>query len=81
MVFDGFDDGDGKLQNGGGGGGKAGVPQESNKESQITGTVGFAVYRSYFRAVESAILVTTVGVLFLLAQGTMSGIDYFISQW
>ncbi|XP_039444244.1 probable multidrug resistance-associated protein lethal(2)03659 [Culex pipiens pallens] len=80
MVFDGFDDGDGKLQNGGGGG-KAGVPQESNKESQITGTVGFAVYRSYFRAVESAILVTTVGVLFLLAQGTMSGIDYFISQW
>ncbi|XP_055617486.1 ATP-binding cassette sub-family C member 4-like [Toxorhynchites rutilus septentrionalis] len=52
-----------------------------NTESQITGTVGFGVYKSYFAAVESVALVVLVATLFLLAQGAMSGIDYFISQW
>ncbi|XP_053685764.1 probable multidrug resistance-associated protein lethal(2)03659 [Sabethes cyaneus] len=60
-----------------GGNGAGGV----NKESQITGTVGFSVYKSYFAAVESVLLLGLVATLFLLAQGTMSGIDYFISQW
>ncbi|XP_055536617.1 probable multidrug resistance-associated protein lethal(2)03659 isoform X2 [Wyeomyia smithii] len=62
---------------GGNSGGAGGV----NKESQITGTVGFSVYRSYFASVESVVLLVVVAALFLLAQGTMSGIDYFISQW
>ncbi|XP_065085907.1 ATP-binding cassette sub-family C member 4-like [Ochlerotatus camptorhynchus] len=53
----------------------------ANKESQITGKIGFSVYRNYFKAVESGLLLGTVAVLFLLAQVTMSGIDYFISQW
>lgn len=52
-----------------------------NREAQIAGTIGFSVYKSYFKAVESALLLLTVAVLFLLAQSTMSGIDYFISQW
>lgn len=52
-----------------------------NKESQITGIVGLRVYKSYFQAVESVALIALVATLFLLTQGTMSGIDYFISQW
>ncbi|XP_062563901.1 probable multidrug resistance-associated protein lethal(2)03659 [Armigeres subalbatus] len=52
-----------------------------NRESQIAGTIGFSVYKSYFKAVQSGLLLVMVAVLFLLAQGTMSGIDYFISQW
>ncbi|XP_058461266.1 probable multidrug resistance-associated protein lethal(2)03659 [Malaya genurostris] len=54
---------------------------EASKESQITGTVGFSVYQSYFSAVGSVTLIGLVATLFLLAQGTMSGIDYFVSQW
>ncbi|XP_058839982.1 ATP-binding cassette sub-family C member 4-like [Topomyia yanbarensis] len=62
---------------GGGDGGGGGA----SKESQITGTIGFSVYRSYFASVESVTLIALVAALFLLAQCTMSGIDYFVSQW
>lgn len=60
-------------------GGKGGPVNRG--EAQIAGTIGFSVYKSYFKAVESGLLLVTVAVLFLLAQSTMSGIDYFISQW
>ncbi|ETN58308.1 multidrug resistance protein 2 [Anopheles darlingi] len=83
MVFDGFDDRD--ERNGGkGGGGGQDQDQEKpghNKESQVTGRVGWRVYKSFFAAVESNALLALATVLFLLAQASMSGIDYYISQW
>ncbi|XP_050086989.1 ATP-binding cassette sub-family C member 4-like isoform X2 [Anopheles aquasalis] len=79
MVFDGFDDRDDRN----GGTVTGGNPEQpgQNKESHVTGRVGWRVYKSFFQAVESNALLALATVLFLLAQASMSGIDYYISQW
>ncbi|XP_058060768.1 uncharacterized protein LOC131211356 [Anopheles bellator] len=75
MVFDGFDERPKPAAVANGQAGTAG------KESQLTGQVGWRVYRSFFQAVESNLLLALAVALFLLAQASMSGIDYYISQW
>uniref|UniRef100_A0A182YG78 ABC transmembrane type-1 domain-containing protein n=1 Tax=Anopheles stephensi TaxID=30069 RepID=A0A182YG78_ANOST len=89
MVFDGYDDRDER----GRGTKKRSNPSsqedgpskdDSNhlhKESQLTGRIGWRVYKSFFVAVQSNLLLVLAIVLFLLAQASMSGIDYYISQW
>ncbi|XP_050068097.1 ATP-binding cassette sub-family C member 4-like [Anopheles maculipalpis] len=56
-------------------------PNHLHKESQLTGRIGWRVYKSFFVAVQSNLLLVLAVVLFLLAQASMSGIDYYISQW
>ncbi|XP_052864944.1 ATP-binding cassette sub-family C member 4-like [Anopheles cruzii] len=75
MVFDGFDErpNPAAVANG--------HPGTVGKESQLTGQVGWRVYRSFFQAVESNLLLALAVALFLLAQASMSGLDYYISQW
>lgn len=51
------------------------------KESQIVGSVGHKTYISYLKAVQSLPTIIMVGILFITAQVSMSGIDYFITRW
>lgn len=51
------------------------------KESQIEGSVGHKTYISYLKAVQSVSAIVLVGILFITAQVSMSGIDYFITRW
>ncbi|XP_040165805.1 multidrug resistance-associated protein 4-like [Anopheles arabiensis] len=86
MVFDGYDDSDEnggtkKRTNPSQNGTSKGDPNHLHKESQLTGRIGWRVYKSFFAAVESNLLLLMAAVLFLLAQASMSGIDYYISQW
>ncbi|XP_055678761.1 probable multidrug resistance-associated protein lethal(2)03659 isoform X2 [Lutzomyia longipalpis] len=53
----------------------------TSKESQVVGAVGFQTYKSYFKSVESCWTVSVVCFLFLAAQVSMSGVDYFVSKW
>lgn len=55
--------------------------QDDNKESQIIGSVGFRVYKSYFLSVNSFLFLTIVAILFILAQGAISSVDLFVSRW
>lgn len=55
--------------------------QDDNKESQIIGSVGFRVYKSYFLSVNSYLFLIIVAVLFILAQGAISSVDLFVSKW
>uniref|UniRef100_A0A182MWL7 Uncharacterized protein n=1 Tax=Anopheles culicifacies TaxID=139723 RepID=A0A182MWL7_9DIPT len=86
MVFDGYDDreerrGAKKRSNPSQDGTAKDDPNQLHKESQLTGRIGWRVYKSFFVAVESNLLLVLAIVLFLLAQASMSGIDYYISQW
>uniref|UniRef100_A0A182NN20 Uncharacterized protein n=1 Tax=Anopheles dirus TaxID=7168 RepID=A0A182NN20_9DIPT len=86
MVFDGYDDreerrGAKKRSTVDGGTSEKDGQNQPHKESQLTGRIGWRVYRSFFQAVESNALLALAVVLFLLAQTSMSGIDYYISQW
>ncbi|XP_049301233.1 uncharacterized protein LOC125774907 [Anopheles funestus] len=86
MVFDGYDDreerrGAKKRSNPSEDGTVKDDPNHLHKESQLTGRIGWRVYKSFFVAVESNLLLVLDVVLFLLAQASMSGIDYYISQW
>uniref|UniRef100_A0A1I8JUL1 Uncharacterized protein n=1 Tax=Anopheles funestus TaxID=62324 RepID=A0A1I8JUL1_ANOFN len=86
MVFDGYDDreerrGAKKRSNPSEDGTVKDDPNHLHKESQLTGRIGWRVYKSFFVAVESNLLLVLAVVLFLLAQASMSGIDYYISQW
>uniref|UniRef100_A0AAG5CQF6 Uncharacterized protein n=1 Tax=Anopheles atroparvus TaxID=41427 RepID=A0AAG5CQF6_ANOAO len=80
MVFDGYDDREERR------GAKKksssqGDQRHLHKESQMAGRIGWRVYKSFFQAVESNFLLALAVALFLLAQASMSGIDYYISQW
>uniref|UniRef100_A0A182K606 Uncharacterized protein n=1 Tax=Anopheles christyi TaxID=43041 RepID=A0A182K606_9DIPT len=86
MVFDGYDDRDErgaakKRSNPSQDGTSKEDPNHPHKESQLTGRIGWRVYKSFFAAVESNLLLGLTVVLVLLAQASMSGIDYYISQW
>lgn len=45
------------------------------------GAVSFKIYKTFFKAVNSAVYVAVVAVFFVLAQMASSGSDYFVSQW
>lgn len=55
--------------------------QDSRKETQNIGSVSFNVYKSYFKSVESVLLITVVGILVTLGQIAISSIDLFMSKW
>uniref|UniRef100_A0A182Q496 Uncharacterized protein n=1 Tax=Anopheles farauti TaxID=69004 RepID=A0A182Q496_9DIPT len=85
MVFDGYDDREerrgAKKRSTVDGTSAKDDPSQPPKESQLTGRIGWRVYKSFFKAVESNVLLALAVVLFLMAQASMSGIDYYISQW
>ncbi|XP_037030669.1 multidrug resistance-associated protein 4-like [Bradysia coprophila] len=55
--------------------------QDNNKETQIIGSVGFRVYKSYFKSVNSVILLILVGALFIGGQTAISNVDLYVSKW
>lgn len=50
-------------------------------EKAAIGAVSFKIYKSFFKAVNSSFYVAIVALFFILAQLTISGSDYFVSQW
>lgn len=55
--------------------------QKVTKETQQSGQVTSAVYKSYLKAVKSSTIVVSVAFLFIVAQAFHSGSDYFVSIW
>lgn len=54
---------------------------DDRMERQMIGHVKFNVYKAFFKATRSNIYVIVVLIIFIAAQCTYSGADYFISQW
>lgn len=54
---------------------------EKTRETQMTGTIGFKVYKSYFMAVESKMTLIWVTLIFILTQIAVSGVDYLVKSW
>lgn len=57
------------------------LQMENRKETQKIGTVGWKVYKSYFKSIESPVLVFVVGVLIVFCQFAISSIDWFVAKW
>lgn len=55
--------------------------QSDNKETQIIGSVGFRVYKSYFKSVNSVTLLILVAALFICGQTAISNVDLYVSKW
>lgn len=53
----------------------------NRKEIQAAGAVSFAVYKMFFKAVNSSFFVAIVMLMFVLAQLATSGSDYFVTEW
>lgn len=51
------------------------------REVQAEGSVDFKVYKGYFKAVGSNLIVAIVLFLRVVCQAAASGIDYFVAQW
>lgn len=54
---------------------------ENRKEMQHVGSVGFKVYKAYFKSVENVCLVVSVITLVISGQIAVSGVDLFVSKW
>lgn len=50
-------------------------------EQQAIGAVSWAVYKSYFKAVNNRCYIVMVMVLFILAQIGLSFLDFFVATW
>lgn len=55
--------------------------QEDRKETQNVGSVGFHIYKTYFRSVNSLVMVVIVSILVIMGQIAISSIDLFVSKW
>lgn len=55
--------------------------KDDRKETQSIGSIGFDVYKSYFKSVENVLLILVVGVLVTLGQIAISSVDLFMSKW
>lgn len=51
------------------------------KETQSSGAVKWLTYKMFFKAVHSSVYITTVIILFVLAQIAATGCEYFLSAW
>lgn len=51
------------------------------RERQLTGYIKFSSYKALFKAAKSNFFVIIVFVVFLGAQFTWSGADFFLSAW
>lgn len=51
------------------------------KENQKMGKVDFAMYKTYFESAKKPFLLLIIIILFLVAQGSASYFDYFITRW
>lgn len=54
---------------------------DERNEIQEVGAVKASVYKSYFKAVDSFLYISLVAVMFIVAQGLISAVDFYISQW
>lgn len=54
---------------------------DNRKEAQSKGAIKFETYKAFLNAANSKIFVIFVFVLFIVAQVTWSGTDYFLSEW
>ncbi|XP_037911371.1 probable multidrug resistance-associated protein lethal(2)03659 [Hermetia illucens] len=54
---------------------------DERKEYQAEGSVGFDVYKSYFKVMNSCFSFYIVLAAFVMARTVLSGVDYFLSQW
>lgn len=57
------------------------VPQESRKEEQKIGSVGFDVYKAYFKSINSWLTIITVTSLVTIGQFAISSTDLFVTKW
>ncbi|XP_037944102.1 probable multidrug resistance-associated protein lethal(2)03659 [Teleopsis dalmanni] len=55
--------------------------EDANKEMQAVGSVKFSVYMSYFKALESNIILLVIVGLFICTRFMLTGVDYFLSRW
>ncbi|KAM7360228.1 red dog mine isoform 2-T2 [Cochliomyia hominivorax] len=55
--------------------------EDVNKEAQAVGSVKFDVYLSYFKALESTVILIIIVGLFICARIMLNGVDYFLSRW
>lgn len=55
--------------------------EDDRKERHMVGNVEFNVYQAFFKAARSKTHVIVVLIIFIAAQCTYSGADFFISQW
>lgn len=54
---------------------------DEREEIQAVGAVKASVYKSYVGAVDSVLYIAFVVVMFIIAQGLVSAVDVYISQW
>lgn len=54
---------------------------DEREEIQAIGAVQLSVYSSYFKAVNSFTYLVFIVVMFICAQGLVSGVDVYISLW
>ena len=57
------------------------MPQNTNAEIQTVGSVKWSVYTSYFKALESCLILIMVFGFFLLTRAMLTGVDYYLSRW
>ncbi|XP_018785664.1 PREDICTED: probable multidrug resistance-associated protein lethal(2)03659 [Bactrocera latifrons] len=55
--------------------------EDINQEQQAVGSVKLSVYMSFFKALESPILLFIIVALFICARFMLTGVDYFLSRW
>lgn len=53
----------------------------TRKETKASGSVNFGTYKTFLQAAHSPFLVVIVCILFIAAQITWSGLDFFLSIW
>lgn len=54
---------------------------KNKKEFQATGSVKWVTYKKYFKAARNPFLVILVFVSFIGAELSVSGLNYFLSEW
>lgn len=55
--------------------------EDLNKEMQAVGSVDWKVYMSYFKALESSLILIFIVSLFICSRILLTGVDYFLSRW
>lgn len=61
--------------------GELSLQMENRKEQRQIGSIGWKIYKSYFKSIENRLLVFMVGFLIVLCQIAISGIDWFVAKW
>lgn len=54
---------------------------DDRKEGYVRGAIKMDTYKAYFTAANNKVYVIVVFLVFIVAQVTWSGTDYFLSEW